>query len=71
MITKVVLKEKSLLEKIREIATSQRLFIKQKKGELTVIFNKTLTTTQKQKIKDLLGNRFHITIEEVENFPEG
>jgi len=70
MKTKIILKEKTLLERIKEIDVSNKLFITQRGNELTVIFDKQLTATKIQKIKDLLEKRFHITVEEVENFPE-
>jgi len=70
MKTKIIIKEKTLLERVKEIASTQKLFITQKGGELTLVFDTILTATQIQKIKDLLGIQYNVVVEEIEKFPE-
>lgn len=65
MKTKITLREKTLYEKVKEVV-DERAFVEMKHNEITIIFEKTLTATQIQKIKDKLENRCHVQTEEVE-----
>ena len=72
MKTKIEFKQKTVIEQLKELITTKvkdRVYIEQKNNKLTVVFDGVLTATQIQKIKDLLQNRFLITVEEIEDFP--
>lgn len=69
MRTKIELRKKSPLDRVKEIATSKNLFVRRERDKLTIIFDGVLSPTQIQKIKDKLENTFHIDIEKVEGFP--
>ena len=66
MKTKITIKKKNLLDKVKTVTPIySNTYIKRKKDCLTIIFDKTLTSTQVQKIKDLLENEFNVIDEEV------
>jgi len=70
MKTRIEIKEKTVLEKVREVVPSGKLFVEYRNNNTTIIFDKQLTTTEIQRIKDLLGDKFNIDVKEVEDFPK-
>jgi len=68
MKTQIKLVKKTEKEMVRELFPSKRVYIIKNAGGIIFIFDEVLKDTDKQKVKDLLGSKYYVTIEDAKNF---